>query len=282
MLHHLLIGAVASILMAVGLLMMKSRGPALPEARPGRLLAAALAWFRDPIWLGSIVLQTIGYALYLIALAGTPVSLLAVVMQGGIALFLLMAVIFLGEHASRSEWIGIVVLVCAMLAVTLSIGSDVATSRLDARALTVVTLVGLIVGGILNFDARLRTSGAAAALGSGLAFGLAALYAKALTCVIVADPGASFWIRIAANPYLYLTAIANVAGLMMLQNAFHCARGIIAMPLSSALSNLVPIAGGMLAFGESLPAEPRLAAMRVAAFLMTIAGGLLMASPRNG
>jgi uncharacterized membrane protein len=274
MLHHLLIGAVASILMAVGLLMMKSRGPAL--------LAAALAWFRDPIWLGSIVLQTIGYALYLIALAGTPVSLLAVVMQGGIALFLLMAVIFLGEHASRSEWIGIVVLVCAMLAVTLSIGSDVATSRLDARALTVVTLVGLIVGGILNFDARLRTSGAAAALGSGLAFGLAALYAKALTCVIVADPGASFWIRIAANPYLYLTAIANVAGLMMLQNAFHCARGIIAMPLSSALSNLVPIAGGMLAFGESLPAEPRLAAMRVAAFLMTIAGGLLMASPRNG
>jgi len=54
------------------------------------------------------------------------------------------------------------------------------------------------------------------------------------------------------------------------------------MPLSSALSNLVPIAGGMLAFGESLPAEPRLAAMRVAAFAMTIAGGLLMAGPRNG
>ncbi len=68
----------------------------------------------------------------------------------------------------------------------------------------------------------------------------------------------------------------------MLQNAFHRARGLIAMPLSSALSNLVPIAGGMVAFGERLPDEPALAAMRVAAFVMTIAGGVLMARARPG
>ena len=45
---------------------------------------------------------------------------------------------------------------------------------------------------------------------------------------------------------------ANLAGMVMLQNSFHQARGIITMPLSSALSNLVPIVGGMLAFGEGL------------------------------
>ncbi len=281
MLHHLLLGVVASTLLAVGLLLMKSRGPALPEARRGHIVAAAFTWLRDPIWLGSVMLQTLGYLLYLYVLAGTPVSLLAVVMQGGIALFLLMAVIFLGEHASPLEWTGIVIIVVAMIAVTLSLGADATSSRLDVRALALVTVLGLVAGSLPNLDARLRASGVAVALASGLAFGLAALYAKALTCLIIADPGTPLWIRVATNPYLYLTAVANLGGLVMLQNAFHRARGLIAMPLSSALSNLVPIAGGMLAFGESLPAEPRLAAMRIAAFAMTITGGLLMAGSRS-
>ena len=282
MFNHLLLGVFASMLMAVGLLIMKSRGPALPEAHRGGIARAALVWFRDPAWIASLILQTLGYLIYLAALTDTPVSLLAVVMQGGLALFLVMAVIFLGEHASRVEWVGIAILVFAMVAVAFSLGSENPSSRVDPRALAIATALAIIAGGIPNLDTRLRASGAAIAVASGFAFGLAALYAKALTCLMVADPGRAFLIRLAVNPYLYLTVAGNICGLVMLQNAFHRARGIIAMPLSSALSNLVPIAGGMLAFGESLPAEPRLAAMRIAAFVMTIAGGLLIANPQSG
>jgi hypothetical protein len=53
------------------------------------------------------------------------------------------------------------------------------------------------------------------------------------------------------------------------------------MPLSSALSNLVPIAGGMLAFGEALPAEPAAAAMRIGALALTIAAGALLAGSQE-
>ena len=49
------------------------------------------------------------------------------------------------------------------------------------------------------------------------------------------------------------------------------------MPLSGALSNLVPIAGGMLAFGERLPADPIAATMRIAAFVLTIAASTTLA-----
>jgi len=66
----------------------------------------------------------------------------------------------------------------------------------------------------------------------------------------------------------------------MLQNSFHSARGIIAMPLSGALSNIVPIAGGMIVFGERLPAGSMAAAMRVGAFALTIAAGALLAGSR--
>jgi hypothetical protein len=74
---------------------------------------------------------------------------------------------------------------------------------------------------------------------------------------------------------------ANIAGIVTLQNSFHSARGIIAMPLSSALSNVVPIAGGMLAFGEHLPANRGAAAMRIGAFILTIAAGALLAGARE-
>ena len=50
------------------------------------------------------------------------------------------------------------------------------------------------------------------------------------------------------------------------------------MPLSSACSNIVPIAGGMIVFGESLPADPIAAALRLGAFAMTIFASAMLAS----
>src|SRR5271167_2759848 len=66
--------------------------------------------------------------------------------------------------------------------------------------------------------------------------------------------------------------------MVALQNSFSSARGIIAMPLSSALSNIVPIAGGMVAFGEGLPSESTAATMRVVAFVLTVLGSALLAN----
>jgi len=74
---------------------------------------------------------------------------------------------------------------------------------------------------------------------------------------------------------------ANIIGIVMLQNSFHSARAIIAMPLSGALSNIVPIVGGMIIFGERLPAGSVPAAMRVGAFVLTIAAGALLAGSRE-
>jgi hypothetical protein len=53
------------------------------------------------------------------------------------------------------------------------------------------------------------------------------------------------------------------------------------MPLSGTLSNIVPIVGGMFVFGERLPADSVPAAMRVGAFVLTIAAGALLAGSRE-
>jgi hypothetical protein len=275
---YLVLGAIASALLALGLLMMKSRAAVLPAASGWHAPAAIFAWIRDPVWLGGLGLQTAGYALYLTALTRAPVSLLAVTMQGGIALFALFAVIFLGERASNVEWLGLAGVLAAMLMLALSLGGGEESSTIEVATLVLFSLAAAAAAALPMASQRMRRTGTGIAIASGIIFGMGSLYGKALTGILNADSTAPLAMRIAASPWVYLTIAANVSGLVMLQNAFTRARGLIAMPLSSALSNLVPIAGGMLAFGERLPAAPLPAALRIGAFALTIAAGTLLST----
>lgn len=272
---------VSSVLLALGLLMMKSRSDHLPVAAGANIVAAIVAWIRDPMWIGGLGVQTAGWALYVIAVSQAPVSMVAVMMQGGIALFVVGSVLILGERARLREWAGIGAIVFGMVMLTLSIPDGHAEGALEPTTLLVLSAILLVAGlAPMNVE-RLKHSGAAAAIFSGVAFGLGGLFTKAMTDIFLGNDTGPLALRIATNPYVYGVIVTNIAGIVTLQNSFHSARGIIAMPLSSALSNLVPIAGGMLAFGERLPADGAAAAMRVGAFVLTIAAGALLAGARE-
>ncbi len=275
---YLAIGVAASLLMAMGLLLMKTRAAKLPEARAGTFFRALAAWLRDPVWLGALAIQAAGYALYIAALADAPVSLVAVMMQGGIALFVVFAALFLHEHAAPREWAGIagIVAAMAMLAFSLEVGAAEAPPNLPRLIIIGVVFAGLAAAPFAS--AKARHNGAAAAIASGVAFGLGSLFTKALTDWFLAAASVEVVIRALSDPWLYCASAANIAGLVMLQNSFHSARGIIAMPLSAACSNLVPIIGGMAAFGETLPADPFAAALRIGAFVLTVAASASLAT----
>jgi uncharacterized membrane protein len=280
MILYLSLAIVASALMAIGLLMMKSRSADLPVAAGANTIGAIAAWLRDPMWIGGLGVQCVGWAFYLIAVSNAPVSMVAVMMQGGIALFVIASVVILGERATPQEWAGIGAIVLGILMLTLSVRGGEPEGAFAPGTLLMLTALLTVAGLAPMAVARLNASGAAAAILSGVAFGLAALFTKAMTLEFTAGTAASLALRILSSPYAYGLIVANIAGIVMLQNSFHSARGIIAMPLSGALSNIVPIAGGMIVFGERLPAGSMAAAMRVGAFALTIAAGALLAGSR--
>ncbi len=281
MAFYLGLSVAASALLALGLLMMKSRAASLPLARGARIPAALLAWCGDPIWVGGLGVQCAGYALAVIALSGAPVSLVAVSMQGGIALFVLFAIVLLGERAGPIEWAAIGGVMLAMVMLALSLGAGAAEQPAAASTIAIISAALACAAAAAGAAPVLRRNGTAAAIVSGFAFGLGSLYTKALTQDFMAEPGVAIIARLAGDPYVWLMVAANVTGLIALQNAFHRARGIIVMPLSSALSNVVPICGGMLAFGERLPGSTLAAAMRAGAFALTIASGALLSATRE-
>lgn len=275
----LALGLFASLLLAFGLMMMKVRADALPIARGRGTLGAVMAWIRDPIWIGGLAVQTAGYALYMVALVGTPVSMMAVAMQGGIALFVVLAVVFLGERARIWEWLGIGAFLVAALMLAGSLDAGALQSPLDTRALAIASVGAVAITLMLLIPPVLRQNGAATAIASGIALGFASLYTKPLADRLAgAADFAAFAAVLLGSPYTYLTIVTNVAGLVMLQNSFAMGRGIIAMPLSSAISNVIPIAGGIVAFGERLPDDSFAAAMRAGAFVLTIVASAALAA----
>ncbi len=277
--QSLALGLVASLLIAFGLMMMKVRASVLPMARGRGTPGAVMVWIRDPVWIGAIAVQAAAYALYMVALVGTPVSMMAVAMQGGIALFVLLAVVFLGERARLWEWLGIGAVVVAALMLAESLDAGAAQSPLQTGTLALASVAALAITLALLLARGLRQSGAATAIASGIALGFASLYTKPLADRLAATPDfAALAAVLLASPYTYLTIVTNVAGLVMLQNSFAMGRGIIAMPLSSAISNVIPIAGGIAVFGEKLPGEPFAAAMRAGAFVLTIAASAALAA----
>jgi uncharacterized membrane protein len=277
---YLCIAILASVLMALGLLMMKSRSTHLPVAAGAHAVTSIVAWIRDPIWIGGLAIQTAGWACYVLAVSHAPVSIVAVMMQGGIGLFVVASVMILGERANPREWFGIGAIVFGMLMLTLSLRGGKIEDAFAPGTLLAFTMLLTIAGLAPMAVARLNASGAAAAILSGVAFGLGAMFTKSMTLEFTAGAAASA-LRVISNPYVYSMLAANIVGIVMLQNSFHSARAIIAMPLSGALSNIVPIVGGMIVFGERLPVGSTAAAMRVAAFILTIVAGALLAGSRE-
>jgi drug/metabolite transporter (DMT)-like permease len=277
---YLSLAIVASALMALGLLMMKTRSAHLPMAAGAKVIGAVAAWLRDPMWIGGLGVQTVGWACYVISVSRAPVSMVAVMGQGGIALFVVASVVVLGERASPREWAGIAAIVFGMLMLTLSLNGGETEGAFEPATLLIFTFLLTLAGLAPMAVARLNASGTAAAIFSGVAFGLGSLFTKAMTLEFGGDT-TTLALRLVSNPYVYAVIVANIVGIVMLQNSFHSARAIIAMPLSGALSNIVPIIGGMIVFGEQLPAGSMPAAMRVGAFALTIAAGALLAGSRD-
>ena len=162
----------------------------------------------------------------------------------------------------------------------MSLSAGASQGAINHRVVIELSIVLVIVAGASFASPRFARGGMAQAISSGIAFGLAGLYTKAMTDAFGANTG-SLAMGIVTNPWIPAMVVANLTGMVMLQNSFHQARGIITMPLSSALSNLVPIAGGMLAFGERLPADPIAASMRIAAFVLTVAASTTLAASQE-
>ena len=264
-----LLAVVASTALTVGLYFMKRQAERLPSLDGGWRPAAWWAFARDPLWVLGVALQVVGYGLYLVALRAAPLSVVHTALTAGVALFVLLAVVGLGERVRPLEWLGVGCVVLGLIVLGASLGGDAPPSSVASGTGSFASVVAVLTVLALAIDpAPGRPIGLSIA--TGLTLGLASVFAKALAS---ADSlAAALYSR-----HFVLTLGTNIVGFVLMQGALQAGRGVVVVPIFSTLSNVVPIIGGILLYGEWAAEHGAAAVLRVLAFVFAIGGAAVLA-----
>lgn len=278
----LLLTLTAVLCTDIGFALLKVRGDKVAERADGRVRELLTGYASDPMWLLGLFLQPVGYGFYLWALELAPLNIVQTTMSSGVVLFVVIAVWFLGERLTPREWAAVAAVAVGMILLGMSLSPETESSQslLDPSAVRSLSLIILGICAVAwvfpgragNPDGR----GVALGITSGLFLGVASIYARGLALHLGESPPGALLRHAVTSPYAPLTLCANMAGFLLLLGAFRARRASTVVALCGALSNVVPILGGMLVLGERLPAEPLLAAFRLLAFALTLGGAALL------
>jgi hypothetical protein len=236
----------------------------LPQLSLRRPLHSLGLLFASPRWLLGFVVGLGGWALYVGALALAPLSLVQAVSAGGIAVLALLVHFRSRQPLSRPEWLAVGLAAVGLLLLGVSLaGSEPTSTHATASALAVWLLGSCAIAALAAGPGGLLLSAGA---GLGVASGI--LYAAG----DVATKGATQGVLVLVPVILAAHGLAFA----LLQLGFQRGGAMATAGLSTLFTNALPIAAGILLFGEQVPGGA-LGALRVLAFVLVILGAAIIA-----
>ena len=240
-----------------------SRLPPLSVHQPIKSVRSLLVERR---WLAGFGIQVAGFALYVVALAYAPLSLVQATAAGGIGILAIMVSRITHVPLTRFEKIGAAVSVVGLALLGISLVSSHGEGS-GASYFWIAVWLGASAGAAALCVTLLgRAVGVAAAW--GIASGI--LFAAGDVATKMAVSGG------AANvAFLACLVVFYAAGTAVLQSAFQRGSALTTAGLSTLLTNALPILAGMIVFHEPLPSG-WVGAVRIAAFAAVVAGAVLL------
>jgi hypothetical protein len=247
-----------------------SRLPALSFRHPVYSIKLLLG---DRPWLLGWAMETVGFLLYVAALALAPLSLVQAIGAGGIGVLAFVSARRAGRRLTRVELGGVLLSVLGLVALAVSLaggkaeegGGELGPILLWLGVTAAVAVVLIVVGR--------RHWGAAVAYGvaGGLWFSIGDISTK-----ITTQGGAR-------TAFVVLMLVGYAAGTGLLQVGYQAGGALTVAGLATLATNALPIAAGTVVLDEPLPGGA-LGALRLAAFVAVVTGAVLLArqSPRTG
>jgi hypothetical protein len=262
---------VSACALNVGYLLEHSAVKTMSPLSIRRPFAAVRLLLGTPRWLAGFATESCGWALYVLALALAPLSLVQATAAGGVGILAVMTARVTHVPLSRREW-GAVLLAIAGLAL---LGISLAGGHGEGSD-----------PGYLPIGLWLLSSGAAAMvavrllppfLGPGAAFGLATglLFAAGDIATKAAVDRGGHTVLVAA------VIVSYGAGTSVLQAGFQRGSPLVTAGIATLLTNALPIVAGMTIFGEPLP-DGWLGAVRIAAFAAVVGGAFFLGDRKHG
>jgi hypothetical protein len=272
----------AALATNVGFLLRHRGAVESPDVDVRRPLRTISGLFSSKWWSIGFAVAFLAWGFHVAALGIAPLSLVQAVLASGFVLLGLLAERFFGFHLGRREWtgIGLTAAGLALLGVTAAAEPSGGGARSGYGLLAAVAFEGALVGlGFLlmiSHRAERVPGGHGNLLGAaaGLLFTVSHIGIKALTgSVSLSDPATLL------SPWVPLVVAAFVGAFFASARSLQVGQAVPVIAITSAVSNVTAILGGVVVFGDPLGSSPAMVALRIAAFVLVVAAAALIPAP---
>jgi hypothetical protein len=240
----------------------------LPSLSLRHPLHAALALVRNRSWLLGFAYESLGFALYVLALALAPLTLVQSLAAGGIGVLAFVSARMSRRRLGRHELTGVLISMLGLVALAVSLaggsgegsGGSILELELWLGGTAAAALAALVLG------RRLGASAAAHGIAGGLFFSIGDISVKVATAGGVR---AAFGLGVVVGYGL---------GTVLLQIGYQQGAALTVAGLATLLTNALPIAAGTVVLGEPVPSGAY-GAVRILAFAAVTLGAILLAQP---
>ena len=252
----------------------------LPLIGSQKALQTVKAFLSCRPWLEAQGLQFAGTFIKGIAVGLAPLSVVQPINTAGIAVLAVLAINKLGERPSISDWLGIgTIMVGLILLGRTLIGVPSKAFSYNPFVLWFFVLFFFAAAGVSLYNGFAKKHPNAPnliAVASGVLIGLNAVIIK----LGWNDIGSRFWehgFRASLlSPFLPIIILLPLLTLVLDQVAMQRGKAIVVVPITTGMSNLIPIIIGILAMHEPMPSTPGMFMLRLVSIVFIIGGAIAL------
>ena len=241
--------------------------------RSGRLLFKS-KWFAI-----GMAVATSAWLFHVAALAFAPMSVVQAVLSTGVVMLAVMAERMFGFKVGVRQWIGVGMTAAGLFLLVITLpASTGAHSSYSLAGMIAFESAMLVIGALLisgpRFGAPDHHHGVMLGAAAGVLFGVSDVAIKALTGV--AGDG---FLAILLSPWIFIAILGSVVGFYASARGLQDGEAVPVIAATSTAANVSCIAGGIIVFGDPMPADVLGIVVQLFAFTMVIVAALVTPAP---
>ncbi|HEY1511796.1 MAG TPA: hypothetical protein VGF93_22510 [Solirubrobacteraceae bacterium] len=258
----------------------KHRGAcAAPPVDMRHPLRSGRALFASPMFSIGMLIATGAWIFHVAAMSMAPLSIVQIVLAGGVVLLAIMAERVLGVQIGFKQWIG---LACTagglmLLGVTLPVAHG-AHSQFSVPGMIAFETTLIVVGTLLIAGPRIGAPeehhGFMLGAAAGILFGVSDVAIKAMSGLVGAHGVLGL-----LSPWLLICVAASVAAFYASAKGLQDGDPVPVIAITGTAANISGVIGGIIVFGDPLSANPVALGIECFAFALVIVAAWLMPAP---
>jgi hypothetical protein len=244
-----------------------------------RPLRSARLLFGSKLFAIGMLIACGAWIFHVAAMSVAPLSLVQSVLAGGMVLLAVMAERMLGVQIGRRQWVGLAATAfgLAALGLTLPVVHG-AHSHFSIPAAIGFEAVLLTAGALLIAGPRIGAPkehhGFMLGAAAGILFGVSDVAIKAMSGLIGAHG-----ILALISPWTPICVAASVAAFFASAKGLQRGDAVPVIAVTGTAANVAGIAGGILVFGDPMPADPGALVVQCLAFTLVLVAAWMMPGP---